>query len=135
MYVPKTQENDSDVIAFLNGFKTEDRFPDLMELLELLGKVSGEKAKMWGTSIIGFGKYSYKGKSSAGEWFKIGFSPRKQNISIYAISGFEKEVELLSALGKYKTSKGCMYIKRLADVDKSVLKEFLGRSWEEMKTW
>ena len=135
MYVPKTQENDSDVIAFLDGFKSEVRFPDLMELLEIQENISGEKAKMWGSSIIGFGKYSYKGKSSAGDWFKIGFSPRKQNISIYAISGFEKETELLSALGKYKTGKGCLYVKRLADTDKSILTEFLTRSWEEMKTW
>lgn len=135
MYVPKTQQNDSDVMAFLDGFKTEERFPDLMEILDLLGEVSGENAKMWGTSIIGFGKYSYQGKSSAGEWFKIGFSPRKQNVSIYAISGFEKEVDLLSTLGKYKTGKGCMYVKKLVDVDKSVLKEFLEKSWEVMKTW
>ncbi len=135
MYIPKTQENDSDVTAFLDGFKSEERFPDFLKLLEIQENISGGKAKMWGNSIVGFGKYSYKGKSSAGEWFKIGFSPRKQNISIYAISGFEKETELLSTLGKYKTGKGCMYIKRLADIDKSILTEFLNRSWEEMKTW
>jgi hypothetical protein len=134
-YTPKTQQNDANVLKFLKGFETENRFPDFMELLELMEQISGEKAKMWGSSIVGYGKYSYKGSASSGEWFKIGFSPRKQNISIYAISGFEKETELMSKLGKHKTGKGCLYVNRLADVNKEILKEFLKRSWTEMKKW
>jgi hypothetical protein len=134
-YIPKTQQNDANVLKFLQGFETEKRFPDFEELFELMEEISGEKPKMWGSSIIGFGKYSYKGKSTSGEWFKIGFSPRKQNISIYAISGFDKETELMSKLGKHKTGKGCLYVNRLDDIDRKVLKEFLKRSWKEMKSW
>ncbi len=135
MYTPKTTENDANVLKFLETFKEEERFPDFQELLKIMENISGEKAKMWGSSIIGYGKYTYRGKTSTGEWFKIGFSPRKQNISIYAISGFEKETELMQSLGKHKTGKGCLYVKRLDDIDRSVLKEFLKRSWVEMKKW
>ena len=134
-YTPKTQQNDASVLKFLKGFETEKRFPDFEELLEMMEQISGEKAKMWGSSIIGYGKYSYKGTATAGEWFKIGFSPRKQNISIYAISGFEKETELMSKLGKHKTGKGCLYVNRIDDIDRDILKEFLKRSWTEMKKW
>lgn len=134
-YTLKTQQNDSSVLKFLQGFETEMRSPDFEELLELMERISGEKAKMWGSSIIGYGKYSYKGKSTSGEWFKIGFSPRKQNISIYAISGFDKETELMSKLGKHKTGKGCLYVNRIDDIDRKVLEEFLKRSWKEMKSW
>lgn len=134
-YTPKTQQNDANVLKFLQGFETEKRFPDFEELLKLMERISGEKAKMWGSSIIGYGKYSYKGKSTSGEWFKIGFSPRKQNISIYAISGFDKETELMSKLGKHKTGKGCLYVNNLDDIDRKILEEFLKRSWKEMKNW
>ncbi|RMA66207.1 DUF1801 domain-containing protein [Ulvibacter antarcticus] len=135
MYTPITQQNEANVTKFLEGFQDEDRYPDFEELMKLMETISEEKPKMWGSSIIGFGKYTYKGKSSSGEWFKIGFAPRKQNISIYAISGFEKEADLMSTLGKHKTGKGCLYIKRLNDIDKEVLIEFLKRSWIDMKKW
>ena len=135
MYVPKTQQNDGDVVAFLHNFKDEERYPDLLQLLDIMHDISGCPAKMWGTSIIGFDKYKYKGKSSEGYWFCIGFSPRKQNITINVISGFEKESELLAKLGKFKTSKGCLYVKRLSDIDLDYFKEFLKRSMEVMKTW
>lgn len=134
-YVPKTQQNDKSVSAYLDNYKAEDRYPDLMQLLDLMTTISGNQAKMWGTQIIGFDAYKYKGKSSEGEWFKIGFAPRKQNISIYAISGFEKETKLLATLGKYTNGKGCMYVKRLSDIDFGVLEEFLKRSMTAMKEW
>jgi hypothetical protein len=134
-YTVKTQQNDKSVIAYMNHFKEEDRYPDLLHLLDLMTKLSGKQAKMWGTQIIGFDSYKYKGKSTEGEWFKIGFAPRKSNISIYAISGFEKETELLTTLGKYKTGKGCMYVKRLSDIDIAVFEEFLKRSLCAMEAW
>jgi len=135
MHVPKTKQNDDGIMAFLNGFKEEKRYPDLLQLLNLMQELSGCAPKMWGTSIIGFGSYHYKGKTSEGEWFWIGFSPRKQNISIYAISGFEKEKTLMGTLGKYKTGKSCLYVNRLSDIDMEVLKEFLKRSMKIMKEW
>jgi hypothetical protein len=135
MYVPKTQVNDASVTAFLNGFKEEDRYLDLLQLIDLMQDISACPPKMWGTSIVGFDQYHYKGKSSEGEWFCIGFSPRKQNISIYAISGFEKEKDLMAKLGKYKTGKSCLYVERLSDIDMALLEEFLKRSMIVMKEW
>ncbi|MEL6812105.1 MAG: DUF1801 domain-containing protein [Bacteroidota bacterium] len=135
MYEPKTKQNDGDVLQFLESFKDEDRYPDLIQLLKLMHKVSGCSARMWGPSLIGFCPYHYKGKSTQGEWFRIGFSPRKQNISLYIISGFEKETELLSKLGNYKTGKGCLYVKRISDIDLEIFEEFLKRSLEVMKNW
>ena len=134
-YVAKTQQNDESFNAYLDTFKDEDRYPDLLQLLDLMTTISGHEAKMWGTQIIGFDSYKYKGTATEGQWFKIGFAPRKQNISIYAISGFEKETKLLNTLGKYKNSKGCLYVKRLSDIDLGVLEEFLKRSMNAMKEW
>ncbi|NND62491.1 MAG: DUF1801 domain-containing protein [Flavobacteriaceae bacterium] len=135
MYEIKTKQNDADVLDFLKKFEKEERYPDLLQLLDILTEISGYPAKMWGNSIIGYGTYTYQGKASSGEWFFIGFSPRKANISIYAISGFEKEKELMAKLGKYKTGKSCLYINRLSDIELDILKEFLKRSMEVMKDW
>jgi hypothetical protein len=135
MYELKTKVTDASVRTFLEGFKEEARYPDLVVLTDMMKEISGEDAKLWGNSIIGFASYHYKGKTSQGEWFCIGFSPRKQNISIYAISGFEKEKALMKQLGKYKTGKSCLYVKRLQDIDIDILKEFLKRSMAVMKDW
>ncbi|GAB5401054.1 MAG: hypothetical protein Aureis2KO_26390 [Aureisphaera sp.] len=135
MYTLKTQPNDDDVLSFLESFKEEERFPDFLELLDIMTTVSGEPPKIWGNSIIGFGKYAYKNTGTQGEWYKIGFSPRKQNITIYATSGFEGEKELMERLGSYKTGKSCLYIKRLKDIDGKVLRQFLRSSMDKMNTW
>ncbi len=133
MYELKTKVNDASVVKFLEGYKEEPRYPDLLQLVDLMKEVSGDEPKMWGSSIIGFGTYHYKGKSSGGEWFCIGFSPRKANISIYANSDFEKEKAVMDRLGKYKTGKSCLFINRLEDIDVSVLKEFLEKSMKALK--
>jgi hypothetical protein len=97
-------------------------------------RVSKEDAKMWGTSIIGFGSYHYKGASGReGDWMLIGFSPRKQNITLYIMPGFDRYQGLLKKLGKYSTGKSCLYIKRLSDVDMDVLKELMVESVKVMK--
>jgi len=134
-YEIQTKQNDGDVQLFLQSFKDEERYPDLLEILDLMQAISGCPPKMWGKDIVGFDSYKYKGKSTEGEWFCIGFSPRKQNISLYIISGFEKETTLLQQLGKYKNSKGCLYIKRLTDIDLTVFEEFLRKSMLVMKQW
>jgi len=90
---------------------------------------------MWGQSIIGFGKYHYKSTRSKqkGTWPLTGFSPRKQNISIYIMSGFKNKTDLLKKLGKHKTSVGCLYIKQLSDINESVLKKIIRKSVADMK--
>jgi hypothetical protein len=89
---------------------------------------------MWGKSIVGFGSYHYKGKSSEGDWMATGFSPRKQSLTIYLMSGFKEFEELLQKLGKHSTSVGCLYIKKLKDVDKSVLKKLVKQSYQYVKS-
>jgi hypothetical protein len=134
-YEVQTKQNDGDVQLFLQTFKDEERYPDLLQILDLMQSVSSCTPKMWGKDIVGFDSYHYKGKSTEGEWFCIGFSPRKQNISLYIISGFEKEKKLMAKLGKYKTSKSCLYIKRLSDINEDVFKHFLEKSMIVMKEW
>lgn len=134
-YEAQIKQNDGDVQSFLQNFKNEERYPDLLQILDLMESVSGCTPKMWGKDIVGFDSYHYKGKSTEGEWFCIGFSPRKQTISLYIISGFEKEKELMARLGKYKTSRSCLYIKRFSDIDEGVFKEFLEKSMVVMKKW
>ena len=134
-YEVQTKQNDGDVPLFLQNFKDEERYPDLLQILDLMQSVSGCIPKMWGKDIVGFDSYHYKGKSTEGEWFCIGFSPRKQTISLYIISGFEKEKELMTRLGQYKTSRSCLYIKRFSDIDEEVFKEFLEKSMVVMKKW
>jgi len=95
----------------------------------MMRKATGRNAKMWGDSIIGFGEYHYKYASGReGDWMRIGFSPRKQNLTIYIMDGFEKYESLLAKLGKHKTSKACLYFKRLSDIDTQVLRKLIEKS-------
>ncbi len=131
----KTQVNDASVADFINTISDETKRKDGFALLKLFEKITGEKAKMWGTSIVGFGKYHYKSERSTqeGDWPLIGFSPRKQNLTLYILSGFDETIELLNALGRHKRSVGCLYIKKLADVELPVLEKIIKKSYEHMK--
>ncbi len=131
----KTKVNEASVEDFLNNVQDEQKRADSFELLKMYENITGKKAKMWGTSIIGFGQYHYKSERSSqeGDWPLSGFSPRKQNLTLYVMPGFGNLDKLLGKLGKNKTSKGCLYIKRLSDVDKGVLKEIIKESFEESK--
>jgi len=125
----KTKLNDKDVHQFISGIADEQKRADCLEILGLMSEVTGCEPKMWGDSIVGFGKYHYKGKSGReGDWFLTGFSPRKQNISIYTMSGFSEMPELMKKLGKFKTGSGCLYVNKLPDVDKSVLRQVIKQS-------
>lgn len=130
----KTKQNDASVDDFLGGFPEETR-KDCYEILKMMKQATKAEPKMWGTSIVGFGSYHYKSERSRqeGDWPLVGFSPRKQNLSIYIMTGFERYGDLLQRLGKYTTGKGCLYIKRLSDVDKKVLKELITASVRAMK--
>jgi len=130
----KTKVNDASVTGFLNSVEDEQKRKDLFEILKIMKQVTKEDAKMWGTSIVGFGSYHYKGASGReGDWMLIGFSPRKQNITLYIMPGFERYPALMKKLGKYSTGKSCLYIKKLSDVDSDVLKELMIESVKVMK--
>jgi hypothetical protein len=130
----KTKVNKASVDKFINGVKDEQTRDDCFKIAEMMQKITKAEPKMWGTSIVGFGSYHYKGASGReGDWFITGFSPRKQNLTLYIMSGFEDHAELLAKLGKYSTGKGCLYIKKLEDIDVKVLKELIARSVKRMK--
>ena len=130
----RTTENDQDVGRFLAGVKDSEQKADCETLLAMLGEITGEKPRMWGSSIIGFGKYHYVYDSGReGDWPIIGFSPRARNLSIYIMPGFSGFAAQLERLGKHKTGKSCLYINRLADVDPAVLRTIAERSVAEMR--
>lgn len=129
----KTKPNDQDVEAFLNGVEDERKRQACFTVLQIMEQATGAKAKMWGDSIVGFGTYRYKYASGReGEWMLTGFSPRKQNLTLYIMSGFDAYDELLGNLGKYKTGKSCLYINKLADVDIEVLTDLVEQSVQHM---
>jgi nucleoid DNA-binding protein len=122
----KTKINDASVEKFISTVKDEEKRKDCLTLLELMKKTMKEEPKMWGTSIVGFGSFHYKGKSGReGDWFVTGFSPRKQNMTVYFCLGFKHLASLLKGLGKFQTSMGCLYFKNLSAIDIKVLKEML----------
>jgi len=130
----KTKVNAASVEGFLNSVTDEQKREDCFEILKLMKQVTKETPKMWGSSIVGFGSYHYKGASGReGDWLLTGFSPRKQNLTLYIMGGFDSYKDLLKKLGKYKTSVGCLYIKKLEDVDKKVLKELVAESVKTTK--
>ena len=130
----KTKVNAASVEDFLNSVADEQKREDCFEILKLMKQVTKETPKMWGSSIVGFGSYHYKGKSGReGDWMLTGFSPRKQNLTLYLMGGFDTHADLLKKLGKFTTSVGCLYIKKLDDVDKKVLKELVAESVKRMK--
>jgi hypothetical protein len=122
----KTKQTDQDVTGFINSFAdTEQKQKDSFELLKLMKELTGSEPRMWGASIIGFGSYHYKSEKSSqeGDWPLIGFSPRKAAISLYVYTGAEEHKHLLEGLGKYKMGKACIYVKKLSDIDREVLKK------------
>ncbi len=139
MAEPKTKITNQSPQDFLNKVVPEGKRKDAFALLEMFEKVTGEKAVMWGSSIIGFGKYHYKSEKSSqeGDWMLIGFSPRKQNLTLYILHGNEDSKELLEKLGKHKTSGGsrggCLYINKLSDVNQTILANLIDQSFQYMK--
>jgi hypothetical protein len=127
----KTQKNDESVEKFIDSIEDPGRRKDTEIVMQMMKEASGERPIMWGKSIIGFGTYNYKYNSGReGEWMRIGLSPRKQSLSVYIINGFVEYHELLNRLGKHKTGKACLYIKKLEDVDMGVLRELIKRSYD-----
>jgi hypothetical protein len=130
----KTQKTDASVEEFLNSVTNEKKREDSFAILDLMREVTGEEPSMWGTSIVGFGAYRHKYESGReGEWPVVGFSPRKQNLTLYIMTSFDEYKSLLSDLGRHKTGKACLYINKLEDVDQDVLRELIERSVNHMK--
>ena len=126
----KTKQTEASVEDFLNRIEDNQKREDCFEIVKMMKQVTKKEPKMWGPSIIGFGSYHYKYESGReGDSLQIGFSPRKQNITLYILLGVNHENPLLQKLGKHSTGKGCLYIKRLADVDKKVLQELIKESF------
>lgn len=132
----KTQETKASALEFINEVADKTKRQDALTLLKLFKDVTGEKPKMWGTSIIGFGKYHYKSERSSqeGYWPLTGFSPRKQNLTLYIMLGLAGYSDLLKKLGKHKISGGsCLYINKLSDVHTAVLTQLIKKSFLAMK--
>lgn len=131
----KTKQNSGKVEEFLNAVADKERRDTSLTILKMMKQVTKEEPAMWGTSIVGFGKYVYTSPKTgrSGEWFITGFSPRKQNLTIYIMPGFTAYGDLLKKLGKHKTGGGCLYINRLADVDTKILKDLINQSFKHMK--
>jgi hypothetical protein len=120
----KTKQTSASVENFINKVKDEQQRKDSFIILEMMKKASGEEPKMWGTSLIGFGNKRYKSPNTGREvdWFHLGFSPRKANLSLHLVLDIKKHAAALKKLGKFKTGAGCLYINKLSDVDLNVLK-------------
>ena len=127
---PKTQENDTAVDKFLSGVKDERMRTDCLAVQKLMEELTGEPAVMWGKSIVGFGSFRYRGKTSEGDWFPVGFSPRKQNLVLYLHCELEKQAALLEKLGKHKIGKSCLYLKKLEDVHIPTLKKLIKKAYK-----
>ncbi|MEX2161003.1 MAG: DUF1801 domain-containing protein [Anaerolineales bacterium] len=131
----KTKPTKQSATDFLNSVEPEGKRQDSLTLLKMFRKATGEKPVMWGSSIVGFGSYHYKSERSSqeGDWLLVGFSPRKANLTLYVMSGLQKDRALLRKLGKHKTGGGCLYINKLADVDEKVLATLIEKAFRNAK--
>ncbi|MCK4384314.1 MAG: DUF1801 domain-containing protein [Candidatus Lokiarchaeota archaeon] len=130
----KTKPNDKSVDQFLKKVENPTKKEDSFKILEIMKELTKEEPIMWGDSIIGFGSYHYKYASGReGDWFRVGFSPRKRNLTVYLMTGFEKYKEILNNLGKFKTGKSCLYINKLKDVDIPSLRELILESFKNLQ--
>ena len=125
----KTKENDANVSAFLASIEDEQRRNDAEAIAAMMASVTRLPARMWGSSIVGYGSQHYKYPTGReGDWFRTGFSPRQGSLTVYINSGFARHPELMAKLGTYTTGVSCLYIKRLADVDQKVLRQLVAQS-------
>ena len=130
----KTRPTDQKVVDFIHSVDHETRREDGLALLDMMQEITGEEAVMWGSSIVGFGSYHYKYESGReGDMPLVGFSPRKQNMTLYIMPGFDAYEDMLVELGKHKIGKSCLYVNKLADVDQGVLRKLIRHSYDHMK--
>ncbi|MGH7468734.1 MAG: DUF1801 domain-containing protein [Longimicrobiales bacterium] len=130
----KTRPTSASVAEFLESIPDEARRKDCQAIARMMQEATKAEPKMWGPSIIGFGDFRYQGASGSTDWFVAGFSPRKQNLTLYIMTGFARYSTLMAKLGKHSTGKSCLYFKRLADVDHAVLKTLIEESVKHVAT-
>lgn len=130
----KTTQNDKCVITFLENVEPTRKREDALYLLELMNEITNVLPKMWGDSIIGYGQYHYTSSRSSqnGDWFAVGFSPRKTSLTLYLMQGFTENTALLEKLGKFKLGKACLYINKLSDVNIEILKQLITDSFNRL---
>jgi hypothetical protein len=132
----KTKKTNASVAKFLNGVTDEQRRKDCFKLVDIMKAATKLEPAMWGTSIVGFGRHQYKYTSGRElEWFLVGFSPRKQDLTLYIMPGVERYPALMQKLGKHKTGKSCLYIKSLEDIDLPTLKQLIKESIGDRAAW
>ena len=132
----KTKPSEQSVTDFLNKIPDAQRRADCFAVAKLMEEITGSKPKMWGPSIVGFGSYHYKYASGReGDWLITGFSPRKQDLTLYIMMGFEKHAALMKELGKHKTAKSCLYIKKLSDIHLPTLKKLIKASVKDLNAY
>lgn len=130
----KTKENAASVTSFLNAIDDQRIRSDARKIAAMMRRATGKRARMWGSNLVGYGKYHYKYASGReGDWALVGFSPRKQNLTVYIMPGFAPFSRYMSKLGKYKTGKSCLYLKNLDDVDHDVLENLIAESVKVMR--
>jgi len=135
MSTNKTVKTTTSVTDFINTVEQPQKRADAFRILKLMQSITGHPPALWGGSIIGFGDVHYKYASGReGDWFEVGFSPRKANLTLYIMSGFSRYAELLKRLGKHKTGKACLYINKLSDIDEDILKKIIQESVRYIKT-
>lgn len=133
MAEPKTKPTKASVKEFLNQIPDKERREDCLAVAKIMEEITGDKPKMWGPSIVGFGTWHYKYASGReGDWPVAAFSPRKKDLTLYLTVGFEKHTELMQKLGKHSTGKSCLYIKRLSDIHMPTLKKLLKVSIKDL---
>ncbi|MCP9747365.1 DUF1801 domain-containing protein [Lacihabitans sp. CS3-21] len=126
----KTTENEVSVLDFINAVEDESKRKDSLELIKIMEEITQSPAKMWGPAIIGFGKYHYKYESGReADMLRVGFSPRKDAMALYIGANSEENLDIISNLGKFKTGKSCLYVKKLSDINIEVLKEITKRGF------
>lgn len=132
---PKTRQNDEDPQAVIEAIEDKTKRADAARLLRLMAETTGDKPKLWGSSMIGFGSFHYRYASGhEGDTMKVGFAPRKTALTLYGLQGHSRSTEILASLGKYTLGKGCVYIKRLDDVDIEVLRELIAHGYAESES-
>ncbi len=136
----KTRATKASVTEFIKAIDDPVRRAEVRKVAAMMRKATGKRAKMWGSSIVGYGTYRYKYASGReGEFMMAGYSPRKQALTVYIMAGFSKYGSLMARLGKYKTGKSCLYIKRLSDIDEQILQRLINESLAYMRktyeTW
>lgn len=130
----KTKPENASAAAFIKNVEDPQKRKDCQELMKIMHRITGKPSKMWGSSMVGYGTYHYKYDSGReGDYFVVRFSPRKQNVTIYVMPGFDRYSALMKKLGKYKLGRSCLYVKKLNDINRNILETLLARSVKDMR--